>query len=86
MIDAVAIERRGKPTITIVHDVFERAARLYARALGMPELPLLVEPTPRGGTISFEVKELAQQKLGDLIIALTAGLRPVEVTLDEAQA
>lgn len=84
MVDAVEIERRGKPTVTIVHDVFERAARLHARALGMPELPLLVEPTPRGGTINFDVKELARQKLDDVIRALTAGPRPVEVAPDGA--
>jgi len=80
VVDAVEIERRGTPTITIVHDAFERAARLHARALGMPHLPLLVEPTPRGGTISFDVREMARQKVEEVVRALTAAPRPVEVS------
>jgi hypothetical protein len=86
VVDAVEVERRGKPTVTIVHDAFERAARLHARALGMPDLPLLVEPAPRGGTINFEVKELARRKLADLLSALTAGPRPAEVGPDGPSA
>jgi hypothetical protein len=80
VVDAVEIERRGKPTITVVHDAFEKAARLHARALGMADLPLLIEPTPKGGTISFDVEELADRKLAEVLAALTASGRPADVT------
>ncbi len=80
MVDAVEIERQGKPTITIVHDAFERAARLHARALGLPDLPLLVEPTPRGGTISFDVDDVAEKPIAAVLQALTAARQTSDVT------
>ncbi len=80
MVDAVEIERQGKPTVTIVHDAFERAARLHARALGLPDLPLLVEPTPRGGTISFDVEDFAQEAIAAVLQALTAARQTSDVT------
>ena len=42
MLDAFDFETQGRPTITICHDTFERAARNHATALGLPDLPLLV--------------------------------------------
>ncbi len=71
MRDAVELEQRGKPTITIAHDKFERASRAHAKSLGMPDLPLLVEPAPKGGNISTDVRELAEANLDLVIRSLT---------------
>jgi hypothetical protein len=51
VLDAVELEIRGRPTVTIVEERFERAARLHARVADMPLLPLIVESTPQGGAI-----------------------------------
>ena len=44
MLDAVALERRGIPTVTFVTTPFAPAARAVARAQGLPDLPLVVIP------------------------------------------
>jgi hypothetical protein len=44
VLDAVQIERLGKPTITVVQDRFFFAAQMHASGLGLPNLPFLVEP------------------------------------------
>ncbi len=71
MLDAFDLETQGKPTITICHDTFERAARNHAAAMGLPDLPLLVEPAPRGGNLTTNPRELAERTLGRVVAALT---------------
>ena len=67
------MERRGKPTITISHDKFERASYIHARSLGMPDLAFLIEPAPRSGNVSVQVKSLARDNIELVIKALTSG-------------
>ena len=72
MQDAVELELQGKPTITISHNTFERAARNHAATLGLPDLPLLVEPAPAGGNITKEARALAERSLERVLAAITA--------------
>ncbi len=72
MLDAFDLETQGKPTITICHDTFERAARNHAAAMGLPDLPLLVEPAPKSGNLTTNPRDLAERDLDRLIAALTA--------------
>ncbi len=44
MLDAVNLERRGIPTVTVVTEPFSQAADTVARSLGMPEVPRVVVP------------------------------------------
>lgn len=44
MLDAVALEQRGIPTVTFVTEPFVGAARAVARSLGLPDLRLVVIP------------------------------------------
>ncbi len=71
MLDAFDLETQGKPTITICHDTFERAARNHAAAMGLPDLPLLVEPAPRGGNLTTDARDLAERNLDRVLAALT---------------
>ena len=72
MFDAVEIEKRGKPTITICHDKFEVPARVHAETMGMPNVPLLIEPAPQGGTMSTNPAAVARAQAEAIIRALTA--------------
>ena len=72
MRDAVELEKNGKPTVTISHDKFERASHIHARSLGMPDLVFLIEPAPKGGNISTDVKDLAQKNISLVIESLTS--------------
>ena len=72
MRDAIDLEQQGKPTVTVTHDKFERAARSHAKSLGMPDLPLLIESAPKGGNISTDVRKIAEANLDLVIHALTS--------------
>jgi hypothetical protein len=49
VLDAAALERRGIPTVTIVWDNFEQAARQQAQLQDLPDLELVVVPYRKGG-------------------------------------
>jgi hypothetical protein len=72
VLDAFDFETQGRPTITICHDTFERAARNHATAMGLPDLPLLVEPAPRAGNLTTDAGALAERGLDRVVAALTA--------------
>jgi hypothetical protein len=72
VLDAFEFETQGKPTITICHDTFERAARHHAAGLGLPDLPLVIEPAPKGGNLTVNARELAERNLDRVVAALTA--------------
>jgi len=73
VLDAYQLEVHGKPTITICHDNFERAARFHAATLGLPDLPLLIEPAPKGSNVTLEADAgpLAARALLRVVAALT---------------
>jgi hypothetical protein len=58
VLDAVDAERLGVPTLTIIEEKFARAARLHSRVHGLPDLPLIIEPTP--GTPDFDPVAFAE--------------------------
>jgi hypothetical protein len=72
VLDAFELETLGKPTITICHDTFARAARNHATAMGLPDLPLLVEPAPTRGNLTTNPRELAARNLPRVVAALTS--------------
>lgn len=41
MLDAVTLERKGVPTVTLAYDTFVGAARSYARIAGVPSAPVV---------------------------------------------
>jgi len=74
--DAVALEKRGIPTLSVVQDRFEREARAIARMMGMEDLPLLIEPSADAGYMgSRDASKLLQERRAEVLRALTAPLR-----------
>lgn len=71
MLDAFDLETRGLPTITICHAPFERAARRHASTLGLPDLPLLIEPSPKGSNLTVDPAGVAERAFDRLLAALT---------------
>jgi hypothetical protein len=45
----VELEKRGTPAIVLATSDFERLSRYQAKAMGLPELRLVVVPAPLGG-------------------------------------
>lgn len=70
MFDAIEIEKRGIPTLTIAHDTFEAAANMHAEILGLPQIPLLVEPTPDSSSATVDSKRIVAEKWQQILGAL----------------
>jgi hypothetical protein len=45
LLDAVALERQGTPSLTFVTEPFAQAARTHSRLRGLPDLPLVIVPS-----------------------------------------
>jgi hypothetical protein len=71
VLDALLLESRGIPTVTIIQDRFETAARLHAEAGGLTGLPMIIEPSPDVSNIPPNPRELALLHLQEVIDALT---------------
>jgi hypothetical protein len=44
LLDAARLHKQGLPTVALVWDIFERAARTMASLQGVPDLPIVVVP------------------------------------------
>lgn len=70
MLDAIQIERRGVPTLTITHDTFAVVAKAHAETMGMPDVPLLVEPTPKSGIVGIDIRQVVEDNAKVILEAL----------------
>ncbi len=80
--DAVEIERRGIPTVTVFSTAFADAARIQAAGRGMPDLRLVKIPHPMHTAPRDVVTERAEAVIDALVDRLTleAPPRGVETT------
>ena len=70
--DAVELEKRGKPTITIAHKSMEKLCRAFCAAGGMPDLPFLFEPLPDERNVTTDAEQLARANVEHVISSLTS--------------
>jgi hypothetical protein len=68
------MEAAGLPTITIIGDRFEPAARLHAEAGGLAAVPMLIEPTSQVMTITDDGLGNALAHYDAVVAALTEQL------------
>jgi hypothetical protein len=78
--DAVEIERRGIPAVTVFSTAFAGAARIQAAGRGMPDLRLVKIPHPMHTASRAQVTQRADSVLATLVERLTqpasAGVEP----------
>lgn len=70
----MALERLGVPSATIYTPIFSSLAAYNAEAVGMPQLPVIILPTPLGLAGDLppeEVKECTRKALADFEAVLT---------------
>jgi len=70
VLDAVGLERRGIPTVTIVWDNFEAAARTQATLQDAADLALVVVPHRKGGETAEDQRRKAEACLPALVARL----------------
>lgn len=71
MRDAIELEKRGVPTVTVSHHVFESAARAQARALGLPGLAIAPVPQPNPWETLEDERKKAEELFPIIIGLLT---------------
>ena len=72
VLDAVAVEKKGIHTVTIVTDAFEKAARTAARVHGMPNITFAVIPSRQGSDTRETQKAKAQAAVPKVVELLLA--------------
>ena len=70
MRDGINLEQSGVPAIVVSHNVFEKAAKAQATALGVPELRILVYSQPKGEEEEVEGAKSAQYIAQQLVTLL----------------
>ena len=60
MHDGIDLEQLGKPTASIVTEVFVRTARAMTAMMGIPEFPFVVAPHPLSNLTPEQAKERAR--------------------------
>jgi len=65
--DGINLELAGVPAVIITHDVFEKAAIAQSKALGLPDLRLIVFPQPKGEEQDVEGAQSAREVVDKLI-------------------
>ena len=70
MLDAVALEKKGIHTVTIVWDNFENAARTQARLQDVSDLELVIVPHRKGGESADDQRRKAEHSLPGLVAKL----------------
>jgi hypothetical protein len=70
--DAVALEKKGLRTVSIVWDTFEKAARSAARMQGSPDIRFAVIPSRRGTDTADEQRLKARVAAEEIVRLLVA--------------
>jgi len=72
VVDAIALERAGRPTVVTTTTQFQPIASTLSSSFGAPETRLLVLPHPIGGTDEATLRQWAEAAT-DRLIALFTG-------------
>lgn len=65
------LERKGIPAICLVHDRFEVAARVQAKAMGLPSLKIIVIPEGTPDEPPEQLREKIDKLWPDIVGGLT---------------
>lgn len=76
VVDAITLERRGKPTVVTTTTNFKPVAETLSKSFGAPDTRLLVMPHPIGGTDADTLGRWAEAST-DALIALFTGATTV---------
>ena len=61
------MQKRGIPTVAVVTEKFVSLAKASAKALGYPDLPMIVLPHPFETLPAETLREIADEKVHELV-------------------
>ena len=70
--DTVATESRGVPSVSVLTSAFTGAAHARAAALGMPEVRMVILPSPLASRSVADVQRLAREYAQEIVGLLSA--------------
>ena len=70
MLDAAKLRKRGVSSVVVAFDTFVTAAQDQARAMSMPDIPLVVIPHLRAGEQAADFGSRAEVALAEVRAAL----------------
>ncbi len=71
MLDAIALEKHGLVTATIVTEEFKEAAREHARNFGMPTYPIVTIAHPIANLRPEDLRKRTEEIFPKVLAALT---------------
>ena len=81
--DAIELERRGVPTVTLATAYYEELLTESAATEGMPDLRRVILPYPLEGRPEPEVRAIARRAVNAILGALTKADAPATVRVTE---
>lgn len=77
MHDAARLERQGIPSVVVAWDTFEVPARIQAKVMGLPDLPIVVVPHNAPGDFTREAESRKAEASVEIVVAALTGAQPV---------
>jgi hypothetical protein len=74
--DSVAIEKKGRPAVTVVTEAFQTAAFARAGVLGLPEHPTVIVEHPLASRTPSEVEKVAAAAAARIVAGLSRQTAP----------
>ena len=73
MLDGILLEKHGKPSVSIVTDVFEVTGRAMAEQWGVPTYKFLAMPHPIANLTEAQLEQRAQEISAEVAKLLLEG-------------
>lgn len=67
MLDSAKLWKRGVPTVAVTLDTFLVAAQDQAKAMAMPDIPLVVIPHLRAGETAEDFSQRAETAFAEIV-------------------
>ncbi len=66
MLDSAKLWKRGVPTVAVAFDTFLAAAKDQAKAMAMPDIPIVVIPHLKAGETSADFRQRAEVAFAEI--------------------
>jgi hypothetical protein len=76
LFDTINLERRGVPSVAIVHDRFENSARMQGKLLGLSSVKIVAIPEGRPGDSPEELRNKTDAVWGKILESITGSQQP----------
>ena len=73
MLDSAKLWKRGVPAVAIALDTFEKAAKDQAKAMAIPDIPIVIIPHVKAGDTPEDFRRRAETAFAEIVTHLQLG-------------